>query len=185
MIALGIAGLPFTGGGLAKLAVKDALGDGLAGTLGTFSAAASTLLMLHFLFNFRDITAGRRNPATPTPVLPWLAIACAALVVPWALYFTVVGGAIGDIFSTYALWTSIWPMLVGLALMLALQRWGRRLPLVPRGDIIVFARLADPFGSACVDAFVRADTILRRWPVAGLSLLILAMLFGAATFALR
>ena len=46
VIALGLAGLPLTGGALAKLAVKDPLGYGIAGTLATLSASGTTLLML-------------------------------------------------------------------------------------------------------------------------------------------
>src|SRR5215470_14672547 len=49
VLALGLGGLPVTGGALTKLAVKTQLGAGLVGTLTTISAAGSTLLMLHFL----------------------------------------------------------------------------------------------------------------------------------------
>ena len=48
-LALSLAGLPLTGGSLAKLAVKGPLGDGVAATLANLSAAGSALLMLHFL----------------------------------------------------------------------------------------------------------------------------------------
>ena len=50
VLALGLGGLPLTGGALAKLAAKTALGDGIVGTLATLSAIGSTVLMLHFLF---------------------------------------------------------------------------------------------------------------------------------------
>jgi len=40
VLALGLGGLPLTGGALAKLAVKTPLGDGLVGWLGTLSAIA-------------------------------------------------------------------------------------------------------------------------------------------------
>ena len=49
VLALGLGGLPLTGGALAKLAVEGTLGDGVVGTLATLSAVASTVLMLHFL----------------------------------------------------------------------------------------------------------------------------------------
>ncbi len=49
VLALGLGGLPLTGGALAKLAIKGTLGDGVVGTLATLSAVASTVLMLHFL----------------------------------------------------------------------------------------------------------------------------------------
>ena len=58
IIALGIGGLPLTGGYLAKLAVKDLLGKGVVGLLGALSGAASTLLMLHFLSRLALLQSG-------------------------------------------------------------------------------------------------------------------------------
>ena len=49
VLALGLGGLPLTGGALAKLAMKPVMGDGIVGVLATLSAIGSTLLMLHFL----------------------------------------------------------------------------------------------------------------------------------------
>ena len=49
VLALGLGGLPLTGGALAKLAVKASLGDGVVGVLAIFAAIGSTVLMLHFL----------------------------------------------------------------------------------------------------------------------------------------
>ncbi|MCX5495848.1 proton-conducting transporter membrane subunit [Kaistia dalseonensis] len=194
IIALGIGGLPLTGGALAKLAVKDTLGYGLVGTLGALSAAGSTLLMLHFLTCLQAVPIEPKmvRPSSRSalsmvlsPVAPWLAIALAAILVPWVLYLSVLGGSVADALKPYALWSSIWPMLIGGALWSALQRWGNRLPLVPRGDILVFFGAVKPASARCSAAFEQADDYLRRWPVAGLSLLILAVAFGIATFALR
>ena len=53
ILALGLGGLPLTGGALAKLAVKPLLGKGLVGMLGNLSAAGTTLLMLHFVRRLR------------------------------------------------------------------------------------------------------------------------------------
>ena len=50
LMALGLAGLPLTGGYLAKLAVKDAFGSGWPYALATASSAGTALLMTHFLF---------------------------------------------------------------------------------------------------------------------------------------
>ena len=41
VLALGLGGLPLTGGALAKYAVKGPLGDGLAGMLANVSAAGT------------------------------------------------------------------------------------------------------------------------------------------------
>ena len=49
LLGLSLAGLPLTGGALAKLAVKDLFGDGAAGIAAQLSAAATTALMLVFV----------------------------------------------------------------------------------------------------------------------------------------
>ena len=57
---------------------------------------------------------------------------------------------------------------------------GRRLPDLPGGAAL--AAIGSPLRRATValgGAFERADALLRRWPVAGVSLLALALLFGA------
>ena len=59
VLALGLGGLPLTGGALAKLAVKAQFGEGVVGVLTTLSAAASTLLMFHFLRRLVQTAASR------------------------------------------------------------------------------------------------------------------------------
>ena len=80
------------------------------------------------------------------------------------------------------LWASLWPVLVGGALAWVLARWGAHLPRIPAGDIAVGidsgARLAMGAGAA----LQRTDTVLRQWAVAGVSMLAIAVLFGAALF---
>ena len=49
IIAVGLGGLPLTGGALAKIVVDGPLGDGLASKVATISAVGTTLLMLQFL----------------------------------------------------------------------------------------------------------------------------------------
>ena len=48
-----------------------------------------------------------------------------------------------------------------------------------------FTALAADKPLAVGGVFVRTDAVLRQWPVAGLSLLIVALLFGAAMAAAR
>ena len=179
IIALGIAGLPLTGGYLAKLAVKDLLGKGVVGLLGALSGAASTLLMLHFLSRLALLQSGRSVPERTVQI--WLATAFAAVFVPWLVYLTLWGGA--DVLSAYALSSAIWPMLLGFALAYALRRWGSALPRVPPGDIIVFAAPAVAAAWKSTAAIERLDYRLRAWPVAGISLLALVILLGVALIA--
>ena len=49
VLGLSLAGLPLTGGALAKLAVKAPFGDGAAGVAAALSAAGSAALMLCFV----------------------------------------------------------------------------------------------------------------------------------------
>ena len=82
VLALGLGGLPLTGGALAKLAMKPVMGDGIVGVLATLSAIGSTLLMLHFL---RRMWSGSEQPEIAEAralVWPWLATALAAAVCP-------------------------------------------------------------------------------------------------------
>ena len=68
LLGLSLAGLPLTGGALAKLAVKDLFGDGAAGVAAQLSAAATTALMLMFVMRLarspREARRGRRPRAS-------------------------------------------------------------------------------------------------------------------------
>src|SRR5260370_29391538 len=81
VLALGLGGLPLTGGALAKLAVKAPLGDGVVGLLANLSAGGATLLILHFLQRLTEI-APRDQQAPAGLALPWQAMALASIVVP-------------------------------------------------------------------------------------------------------
>jgi len=184
VIALGLGGLPLTWGALAKLAVKGPLGDGFAGKLAMLSAAGTTLLMLHFLRRLAE--SARRDATAPAGLVwPWLAMALLSLAVPWIVYATFPIGTWEDALSPSALWKLSWPMLLGGLLALGLWRWDDRLPRVPEGDMAAgldgAARVAVSWG----ERLERADQALRRWPVAGASLLLATILLGAAMLAGR
>jgi formate hydrogenlyase subunit 3/multisubunit Na+/H+ antiporter MnhD subunit/outer membrane lipoprotein SlyB len=177
-IALSLAGLPFTGGALAKLAVKPLLGSGLVGGLATLSAAGSALLMLHFL---RLLVMLRPPSSNPLPragqgfLLAWAAGCAASVAAPWILYLQLGLGTAGYALAPAILLAAAWPIVLGGVLMAALARWGHRLPRVPPGDIIGLATGAGRLAGAASEGTERMDGLLRRWPVAGLSLLALAV----------
>jgi formate hydrogenlyase subunit 3/multisubunit Na+/H+ antiporter MnhD subunit len=184
VLALSLGGLPLTGGALAKLAVKAPLGDGVVGLLATLSAAGTTLLMLHFLGCLVPTAAPDAQGTAPARlVLPWLATALAAVAVPWTLYLTIGSGTLSEALAPAELWTALWPVLVGGVLAVGLRRWGNRLPRIPEGDVVVVANGASGVADASGDALERLDVLLRQWPVAGLTLLALAILVGAAMLA--
>jgi formate hydrogenlyase subunit 3/multisubunit Na+/H+ antiporter MnhD subunit len=182
-LGLSLAGLPLTGGALAKLAVKDLFGSGVAGAAAQLSAAATTALMLHLVMRLARSPQDRRRDASPGRLWTWLALAAAALLIPWLMFPTIGGPA--EALALDKLWDAVWPMLVGAALAGGLWALGDRLPPIPIGDIIVaeeaaFRRLA-PLGAA----FERADRDVRQWPTAGLALLVVALALAAAGWASR
>jgi hypothetical protein len=184
VIALGLGGLPLTGGALAKFAVKGPLGEGMAAMVATVSAVATTLLMLHFLRRLAANAARGVEASAPAALsLPWLAIAVASVAVPWALYLTIPIGTLTEALAPKTLWYALWPVLVGGVLAVGLARWEDRLPRVPEGDVVVALDCATHVAAGWSVGVERADTALRRWPAAGLSLLLLAILFGVAMLA--
>ncbi len=183
ILALGIGGLPLTGGALAKLAVKPVLGDGWVELLAILSAIGTTLLMLHFLH--RLLASASPDPLVSAPIglaLPWMFMFVAALVVPWMLYSATGIGTWSDALQPAILWAALWPVLIGAGLALGLWRWGRYLPRVPEGDIVVMGQPAIRVVVRCAEALERVEGVLRQWPVASLSLLMLSLILGGAMF---
>ena len=181
VLALGLGGLPLTGGMLAKLALKVPLGEGVVATLAAISAAGSTLLMLHFLRRLAQTTP--RDPARTALVRPWLIMALAAVAVPWLLYPMVEREGLLAALAPGMLWAAAWPVLAGGILAVGLWRWGDRLPRVPEGDVVVAGEAAMRGIAAWGEALDRAEGWLRGWPVASLSLLTLGIVLGAAMLA--
>jgi formate hydrogenlyase subunit 3/multisubunit Na+/H+ antiporter MnhD subunit len=179
ILALGLGGLPLTGGALAKLALKATLGTGLVGALAALSAAGTTVLMLHFLYRLAAVEAAK--PGMRAGLLrSWLAMALAALAVPWAIYPAANAGTRLDAFGPGALFSALWPLLLGSAVFAGLWRWRAKLPALPEGDIVVAGEAALRATIDWGEAVERADAWLRQWPVATLSLLTTAILFVAA-----
>jgi multicomponent Na+:H+ antiporter subunit D len=61
-----------------------------------------------------------------------------------------------------ALWSVVWPILVGVAVAALFGRWGNRRPL----RVALWLE--------------RTDAVLREWPAAGTALLVVSIMFGAA-----
>ena len=180
-IALGLGGLPLTGGALTKYEAKGLLGDGIAGTVALVSSVATTLLMLHLLKRLMASTAADADERPPAGLVwPWLSMAVASVVVPWALYLAVPSGTLPKALAPAVLWSALWPVLVGAALAVGLERLARFLPRVPEGDIGVALDGLERAGGRIGVRFQRADVFVRRWAVASVALLAVAALFGWA-----
>jgi hypothetical protein len=95
-------------------------------------------------------------------------------LLPWESYLAVPAGASSSGTVLAELWKVLWPLLAGAVLAMLLGRWG---DAPRRGAIVAPLRRVVVSGGQAVE---RTDGLLRQWPVAGLSLLALALLFGGA-----
>jgi formate hydrogenlyase subunit 3/multisubunit Na+/H+ antiporter MnhD subunit len=179
VVALGFGGLPLSGGYMAKLAVKDTLGEGAVGLVANLAGAGSTLLMLHFLHRLRSAVAAGDAMAPAGLAVPWLAMALAAVALPWALFPATGIGSLAEAFAPKALWAALWPVLLGAAAAWLLRRWDR-LPELPEGDVVILVGRAARAGPALGAPLDRIDDVLQRWPVAGVAMLALTLALGAA-----
>ncbi len=183
LLGLSLAGLPLTGGALAKLAVKDLFGDGAAGVAAQLSAAATTALMLMFLMRLARSPREDRMDSSPARFWSWAALAAAALFLPWFMFAGIAG--LAEAFDPAKLWDAIWPMLVGAALAGYLWAAGDRLRCIPAGDLIVAEEAAFRASLSLGPMFEQADRALREWPAAGVALLVIALALTAAGWASR
>jgi hypothetical protein len=194
--------LPFTGGALAKLAIKDPLGEKTAALLVGWSAVGTMLLMLRFLFL---ATRQRRpEPRAGAPfayLLSLAATAMAAFVVPWLLFSPLLGQPPEHVTSPEGLWEELWPLLAALAIGSMAWCLGRLPFHAPVGDIVVVgepvvkrlarvrrrgaARHAVPSGWRGVArrAGLAAEALERRisgWSASGTAVLVVAVLLALA-----
>ena len=96
-----------------------------------------------------------------------LALALCSLLlglVHWGADLPLSGGPLLSPLSLATAWKALWPVLGGGVVATLFGRWGDRPPRL--GGMIE-----------------RTDDALRQWPVAGLSLLLLSIMFGAAMLA--
>lgn len=194
--ALSLAGLPLTGGALAKLGAKPPLGGGAAELVFTLSAAGTALLMLRFMLKVAGTAAQdlRARPAAGL-LVPWLATVAASLIVPWALFAGVTGLPVSYPFRPDNLLAGLWPLAAACAV--AALAWLARLraPAVPpllriAGMRIARMRRAGRGWSAAVklpgrglalgrragEWTARSERVLSRWSVGGALLLALVVL---------
>ena len=92
-------------------------------------------------------------------------------------YLSVPDGIMSNPFGLKAFSNTLWPILGGAVLALMLGRWDGT-PL----EKIVVTRVSQVRRAALVlgGAVERIDSMLRQWPAAGISLLALALVLGAA-----
>jgi len=180
LLSLGLGGLPFTGGAIAKFAVKDAFGTGMTAALSAASAVGTTLLMLHFVRRLDLAEVKGDGRAAAGLLLPWLVMAAAALLLPWALYATTGLGTAAAAIAPDATWKALWPVALGAALAFALRGRADGLPAVPEGDIAAGIEPAARVTLRVGAGLEGLDAGLRRWSVASVGLVLVAMAIGWA-----
>jgi formate hydrogenlyase subunit 3/multisubunit Na+/H+ antiporter MnhD subunit len=173
VLALSLAGLPLTGGALAKLALKAEFAAGSAAMLATLSSIGTALLMTHFLIHLAVPLPGAAQECPGSLIRFWAAVALGAILLPWAFYPAVddVSNALGFGKLLYGLW----PVALGAGLALVLRRIDWSLPYVPAGDSIVMEEGAFHRLLKTGPTLEMFDARLRQWPVAGISLLLIIL----------
>lgn len=199
--ALSLAGLPLTGGALAKLGAKPPLGGGAAELLFTLSAVGTSLLMLRFMLKVAGAAAKELDArAEAGLLLPWLMTIAASLIVPWLLFASVTGLPAAYPLAPGNLLSAFWP--VAAAGVIAALAWlaGLRAPNIPEGDLLApataagarvvsmipapphwIAALGLPEKRLALDRVAaewasRAERLLSRWSISGALLLMLVIL---------
>lgn len=179
VLALGLGGLPLTGGALAKFIAKIPFGDGIASAFAIPSAIATTLLMLHFL-RCLALRAPRETAAWAPRMLmlTWLVMAVTSAVAPSVLALANVPW--DDVLTLRMFWEALWPVAIGALLALAFRRQQVRLPRIPAGDILALGTYATPALRTLGLATDMIEARLRAWPVAGALLLAVAIVLAGA-----
>jgi hypothetical protein len=115
---------------------------------------------------------------------PWLAIAIAvaAVAVPWVLYPATTNGLLAAL-APSELWAALWAVLVGGVLCIGLWQSGHLRPRIPEGDVLAAGARLLPATRQLGRAMEQIDGHLRQWPVAGVLFLALTTLLGVTMLA--
>ena len=200
-----IAGLPMTGGALAKLAIKGPLGTGSAALLVSLSAVGTTLFLLRFMGASAHMRAADEQAKPPLGlVLPWAAAVLASLLVPWFIFANLVAEPLAQAWDATSLWAAAWPIATAVIIALvAMQIPPRPMPIIPEGDLVVpletvwrrmeaLARVETraasrlrlgsrlrPALEAAARWLDKTEIYGRTWSLGGAALIVIALIFGA------
>ena len=138
---------------------------------GLFTTGYVVLVLAHAL-SPADEPVRLRAPVARAREATALALAVCSLLLALAAFGPVPRDTFTNPLAPKELWSALLIVLGGGVLAIGL---GRRLPAVPAGNVpvAIVRRVRAAHGAE------RADGVLRRWPVAGVSLLALTILFGA------
>ena len=184
LAGLALAGLPPSGAYVAKKLLLDAASEtgqwwwDPVMQMGGFLTASYVVLVLAHAFARAPEPLRLHAPVSRLAELSALALALCSLLLGFAAVQAGLPDALSGAFTAAALWSAAIVILGGAVLAggLALQ-----LPLLPSAS--TFGAIGRPLRRATVafgGVFVRADGVLRQWPVAVLWMVALAVAFGAA-----
>ena len=155
VIALSVAGLPLTGGALAKLALKAPLGP-VGELLITASAFTTALLLTRFLASVRPDSADEaRAPLVRS--IPVAVLGAGALILPWTVW-DMSGLPMSYVWQWSNLLNGALPLALATLAVWAARRTRLALPAAPQGDLLA---LAEPALTKLVTAL---QTLGRRLP---------------------
>lgn len=167
LVALSVAGLPLTGGALAKLALKAPL-DGVSEMLITASAFTTLLLLAHFLSLLKPESTGEsRAPVMRS--LPVAALSLAALALPWTIW-NLSGLPLDYTWRQDNLLTAGVPLLLAAIVASVAGRLAFKLPHAPQGDLLALVytfsrRIALPTQRHISKAGVTLTQLIRLRPL--------------------
>jgi formate hydrogenlyase subunit 3/multisubunit Na+/H+ antiporter MnhD subunit len=165
--ALSLAGLPLTTGFAAKTALKyaathtpDTWSAALA-TILPFTGLSTTLLVLRLLWLVRPANQHAHEPAGASMIAAWATLVAAvpAMFWVWRWQQTILVGWVA--ISPSALWSGIWPLLLGAAIVaVAISRKSLTERLsrirIPAGDIVV------PLNAAARRSRIWSNSVIRK-----------------------
>jgi multicomponent Na+:H+ antiporter subunit D len=190
-----LIGLPPSGAYLAKDLLLQAAAEteqwrwAVVIQVGGFFTSGYLLLVLAHALVPADEPVTLRDPVSRIGEAAALALALCSLLLgllPWEAYLPVPTVTPSSPLTLAALSSALWPILGGAALAILLGRWGDRLAHIPVGKVVA-ATVGPPrrVAVAFSGMIERIDGALRQWPAAGVSLLVVAILFGAAMLLAR
>lgn len=173
ILAMSFAGLPFTGGMIAKLAAKPCFAPEWTGPVLVLSSILSAALMMRFVV---ALAAQSREPEEAphgNRILPWALCAIVGLVAPWALSVTIDPELVGKALSVAEIGAAVWPVAFG---GLCGWLWARHVRWkLPAGDIVCLVERLRC--CAVLRQANRLDAGLAEWRLAALALAVAGLFF--------
>jgi len=195
VVAASVAGLPLSGGALAKSVAKSGLRDDLSLLL-SLSSVTTTLILVWFLYRLWALPVARDAPDwwSLRLVLPAVA-GVLAVAAPWMLWADWSSEALAYNLKQDTLTDALWPVLLALPVALVLVR--KALPDCPPGDLLLLlprrrfgplnlpeapapSRRLRAMGTAAFVLVSATEHRLIRWSLTGTILAALVLVFLAA-----